>query len=961
MSAGGYDCKDDDARRRDVRPTRLFGIDFVEVEDDQLHLDVFFLGRAPQKLEAANVRITGGRTITNIVVRSVSVTYQKDKHLDDFMTVELGNYGDFSTYTLSLVKTDENGQPMDQPLGGFDPFYASADFSFKASCPTDLDCKPQDVCPPPMRQTPEINYLAKDYGSFRQLILDRLAVTMPDWGETHIPDIGITLVELLAYAADYLSYYQDAVATEAYLGTARQRISVRRHARLVDYAMHEGCNARAWVTVETDAYAALPAGKFFFCTAFPGAPDNRVLEPADTAKLAAGSYVRFEPLLAAGIDTVEVFPGHNEIRFYTWGNTSCCLPAGATAATLVDAWDAVQPAPDKPQQPTSDTLSGGTGTPQPAPAAGPEATAAVAPSRAAGSEPPGTARRLNLKVGDVLVFEEVIGPRTGNPVDADPRHRQAVRLTKVTQAVDPLYHPYSTDYGQPVVEIEWCSEDVLGFPLCISAQLADCSYADHVSVARGNVILVDNRGPAGDALGTVGVLTTTANCPSDCEPRETVATPARFRPKLSGQPLTFSQPLPECGCAAHALTQDPRQALPQVSLAGEIDTPNGPVTTTWTVKADLLESGPNDADFVVEMDDAGIAHLRFGNGREGRLPDAGTTFTASYSVGNGASGNVGAETIVYIAFTDVLGNAARLRPRNPFAATGGTAPEPVADAKMFAPYAFRDTLERAITADDYTAIASDDDRRLSERPRLVRLLAGADAQGTPETFDPPPDDARAEDQEEEGPEMPALAPDLCLIPFERLQQAKAALRWTGSWYEAHVCVDPLGREGADSELCAEIDNYLDPYRRVGHDLAVRPANYTPLDVALSVCVASNILRGHVENALLDVFSDRVLAGGKLGFFHPDNLTFGSAIYASRIVAVAQAVPGVTEVRLLRLCRYEPGSPPAQPPTAFGACGGADGGPPGGVLTLAPFEIATLDNDPSSPGKGRLTLYLRGGR
>ena len=71
---------------------------------------------------------------------------------------------------------------------------------------------------------------------------------MPDWTERHVPDLGITLVELLAYVGDYLSYYQDAVATEAYLDTARRRISVRRHVRLVDYRMHDGCNARAWVS-----------------------------------------------------------------------------------------------------------------------------------------------------------------------------------------------------------------------------------------------------------------------------------------------------------------------------------------------------------------------------------------------------------------------------------------------------------------------------------------------------------------------------------------------------------------------------------------------------------------------------------------------------------------------------------------------------------------------------------------
>ena len=37
------------------------------------------------------------------------------------------------------------------------------------------------------------------------------------------------MVELLAFVGDYLSYQQDAIATEAYLGTARRRVSVRRH------------------------------------------------------------------------------------------------------------------------------------------------------------------------------------------------------------------------------------------------------------------------------------------------------------------------------------------------------------------------------------------------------------------------------------------------------------------------------------------------------------------------------------------------------------------------------------------------------------------------------------------------------------------------------------------------------------------------------------------------------------
>src|SRR4029077_15545434 len=87
-----------------------------------------------------------------------------------------------------------------------------------------------------------------------------------DWRERHVPDLGIALVELLAYTGDYLSYYQDAVATEAYLETARQRISVRRHVRLVDYAMHEGCDSRAWLFGETDSYVSLDPQEIYFIT-----------------------------------------------------------------------------------------------------------------------------------------------------------------------------------------------------------------------------------------------------------------------------------------------------------------------------------------------------------------------------------------------------------------------------------------------------------------------------------------------------------------------------------------------------------------------------------------------------------------------------------------------------------------------------------------------------------------------
>ena len=57
--------------------------------------------------------------------------------------------------------------------------------------------------------------------------LEQTAIDVTGWGNG-VKDIGICLAELLGYIGEYLSYYQDLVATEAYLETARQRHSVRK-------------------------------------------------------------------------------------------------------------------------------------------------------------------------------------------------------------------------------------------------------------------------------------------------------------------------------------------------------------------------------------------------------------------------------------------------------------------------------------------------------------------------------------------------------------------------------------------------------------------------------------------------------------------------------------------------------------------------------------------------------------
>src|SRR5260370_33274470 len=243
-------------RREAVKQSaNLNGIDFLEVLDDptlpndqrQRKLFVHFLKPlAANALKKENIRIEGGERITNVRVVSVSANAE-------ILTVEVDKPGDFSIYTLGLLKDASSTAADALPPDGFDLLLSAVQFSFKVECPNDFDCRPTRECPPEPRAEPELDYLAKDYNSFRQLMLDRMSALMPQWTERNVADLGITLVELLAYVGDHLSYQQDATATEAYLGTALHRVSARRHARLVDYRMHDGCNARAWVHLETNA------------------------------------------------------------------------------------------------------------------------------------------------------------------------------------------------------------------------------------------------------------------------------------------------------------------------------------------------------------------------------------------------------------------------------------------------------------------------------------------------------------------------------------------------------------------------------------------------------------------------------------------------------------------------------------------------------------------------------------
>ncbi|MBA4160621.1 MAG: hypothetical protein C0515_00725 [Novosphingobium sp.] len=103
---------------------------------------------------------------------------------------------------------------------------------------------------PPQNPPGFSTYLAKDYASFRALMLDHLTGELPELANLEVASVEMTLVEALAYVGDYLSQYQDAVGSEAYVQTARLWTSLSRHARLVGLRLSEGCSARTLVRFE---------------------------------------------------------------------------------------------------------------------------------------------------------------------------------------------------------------------------------------------------------------------------------------------------------------------------------------------------------------------------------------------------------------------------------------------------------------------------------------------------------------------------------------------------------------------------------------------------------------------------------------------------------------------------------------------------------------------------------------
>ncbi|MFM5893538.1 MAG: baseplate J/gp47 family protein [Novosphingobium sp.] len=595
----------------------------------------------PSPVKPSDIAITGGVRRPQIKATSASIT-------GNILKIIVAERGDFSIYQLSLRR----GGNL---LAGFDPILSDIPVGFRLGCQQGFDCEAERAPESDDLATASIDYMARDYAGFLRLMVDRFAQLTPGWKDAGAASPEVTLIEMLADLADRLAYAQDAVATEAYLDTARLRVSAKRHARLVDYRMSDGSNARAFVHVRVREPVS---GAPLLASISTG---TRFMTRSHGVAVASGETPDVLVARTSGAQVFEAFEParlssrHNRIEIHDWGEgNTAVLPRGTTTMAVIDE-----------------------------------------------------GRLLDLRPDDLLLIEEVLD-RNGN-ASPDPARRHVVRLTGVTTGIDPVGKLVAGAPGPlEIVNLAWGQADALPFDLPLQ-RLQSLDKIDGIepspdqptAVARGNMVAADHgEWPSlGDLPPNVVVPGLEKVLPQRRPGRR------RFEIPLSDGPITVAAPV-EPGSAAMTLAPS-GQPLAQLGVSADAGIAG---TTDWKVVDEIFDT--TGKSLVLDLAEGGRGTLRSGSLEDEESSDFSVPFMVRYRLGGGTSGNVGGEAIAHLLCDPhfdrqgVLIAGLSARPgdielvRNPLPAVGGTDLETVAMARLRAPITFRQQ-DRAVTPDDY--------------------------------------------------------------------------------------------------------------------------------------------------------------------------------------------------------------------------------------------------------------------
>jgi hypothetical protein len=600
-----------------------------------LHLTAILAEIAATPARAGQIfRVRGGaRVLAGPATGQVKVTGASSIDAER-LALRVEPVGDYSTYTLELV----------WDAARVDPFFSTLGFKFRPGCFTN-DCSPR-LEGRPLEPGPAINYLAKDYETFRHVLMVAMAERVPGWKSTSEADHDQVLIDLFAAAADELSDYQDRVMNEAYLASARTRVTLARHGRLVDYHLHEGNQASTWLALEVVAGQApftLADQEIITWTGAASPLPESIFFATREHRLPLTQAQRFDPLV-------------NRLRLHTWSGAWPALRAGSASADVV---------PDVP---------------------------------AAGQLEADTLRDLVIDglLRQILIIER-LNPLTGKVPGRNPRKRQLLRLLSGPNAAESIRDPVTNTW---LVRLHWRDEDQLRFDYSFTTFCGGMAVTD-VSAFHGNLVPVHEGRPMRVLFQEPGTILAADTATEKYRYFE------RLNRHGDGLDWVLAA-LPE-GPLAYLPTPANGEIPPLSTLHVQVTLPSG-TSPTWDEVESLVYSDDTAAQgdhFMVETDERQRSVLRFGNGVNGRLLPSASVVQADYQIGGGHLGNIGAEQLLYAQPLTGALTGAIVSVWNPFDVTDGRNPELPEKIRRNAPEAYRARQLRAVTLADYVRRAEE--------------------------------------------------------------------------------------------------------------------------------------------------------------------------------------------------------------------------------------------------------------
>ncbi len=651
------------------------GIRFVIVSvnntTDQATLDVHFYNSnhltainssvtAPVNIFAISggTRIRGGRALGQVQVTGIT------KPSARVLRLSVEPVGDYSTFALAIIAS-EVADPPSPPTTStpivFDPLFAEIRFKFRPGC-FNNNCAPEWESGLPQFDEPVIDYLAKDYTSFRDTMVTAMSTRVPGWQPTSEADLDMVLAELFSVAADELSDYQDRVMNEAYLATARKRVSLARHARFMDYHIHQGNQASTWLALEI-LHDATTAKSFALSPDIDAGKELKVWAgesrgPKTNRKEADSSVVFLMR------DKVQVHQYLNNIGLYTWSDSITTLKAGSTRADLVLYNDLYL-----------DNL-------------------AAAPTPLGELEVKAIVQSIKEGVFKRLLVQEHFNPRTGRPAGLNPDKRQLVRL--IPEKAKTMFDPVTNSW---FLRVYWEKADQLKYDYCFTV---DCpagnpgtavGITNFVSLFHGNLVEIFHGRRDTNIFKDEGELLDFAD-PN--KPHQFHYERTRWGAvcRLPHVPVMYRNSEPGGDI--------PPMSTLTVKIAAAGDDP-------WDEKPNFIhsdDSAEGGDHFVVETDENRLSLIRFGNGTNGRELGDGSEVKCSYQHGMPLDGNVGRDRIVNFDRATIPNAVLQLKSCwNPLDVTNGRDPEPASEIIRRVPESYRQHQLRAVTLADYVARA----------------------------------------------------------------------------------------------------------------------------------------------------------------------------------------------------------------------------------------------------------------